>query len=75
MVGRPCNLDNDRAIFNRTDQITIVGRQKNGRHTDRPKKDLIFTPPHFKKRKKEKKPTLNFLSRFLPHASFSTFAG
>ena len=29
-----------------------IGRLQNGRHTDRPKKDLIFTPPHFKKKKR-----------------------
>lgn len=28
-----------------------IDRLQNGRHTDRPKKDLIFAPPHFKKKK------------------------
>lgn len=44
-----------------------------GRHSIQRKKDLIFAPPHLKKRKKEL-PALNFLSRFLSIASFSTFA-
>lgn len=48
-------------------------RHKNRRHSIRPLKDLIFAPPHFEKRKKEL-PPLNFLSRFLSSASFSTFA-
>jgi len=43
------------------------------RHAIQRKKDLIFAPPHFKKEKKEL-PPLNFLSRFLSSASFSTFA-
>lgn len=27
-----------------------IDRLRNGRHTDRPMKDLIFAPPHFKKK-------------------------
>ncbi|HET6244807.1 MAG: hypothetical protein H0V01_10630 [Bacteroidetes bacterium] len=53
--------------------MTLTGRQRNGRHASRPEKDLIFAPPHFKKEKKGL-PPLNFLSRFLSTASFSTFA-
>jgi len=57
--------------------MKLTSRHKNGRHASRPEKDLIFAPPHFLKRTKNKKelPPLNFLSRFLCHASFSTFAG
>ncbi|WKZ76160.1 MAG: hypothetical protein QY303_04525 [Vicingaceae bacterium] len=56
--------------------IQLIGRPRNGRHASRPKKDLIFAPPHFLKRKKDKKelPPLNFLSWFLSSASSSTFA-
>jgi len=51
----------------------LYSRQKNWQHASRPEKDLFFAPPHFKKEKKEM-PPLNFLSRFLSSASFSTFA-
>ena len=54
---------------------THYDRQVFGRHASRPKKDLIFAPPHDKKIKKENgQPPLNFLSGFLCLASFSTFA-
>ncbi|PJA05421.1 MAG: hypothetical protein COX71_06810 [Flavobacteriales bacterium CG_4_10_14_0_2_um_filter_35_18] len=56
--------------------MKLTSRHRNGRHASRPEKDLIFAPPHFLKRTKNKKelPPLNFLSRFLSSPSFSTFA-
>jgi hypothetical protein len=54
--------------------MTFTSRHRNGRHSSRPEKDLIFAPPHFLKGTKNKLPTLNFSSRFLSNASFSTFA-
>lgn len=54
--------------------MELTSRHRNGRHTSRPKKDLIFAPPHFLKGTKDRLLTLNFLSRFLSHAPFSTFA-
>jgi hypothetical protein len=53
--------------------MKFTRRHRNGRHIFRHEKDLFFPPTHFLKRKKET-PTLNFLSRFLSSASFSTFA-
>lgn len=53
--------------------LIFDSRHINRQHSSRPLKDLIFAPPHFEKIKKEL-PTLNFLSRFLSSASFSTFA-
>jgi len=56
--------------------MKLTSIHRNGRHASRPEKDLIFAPPHFLKRTKNKKelPPLNFLSRFLSSPSFSTFA-
>lgn len=54
---------------------TLYDRQVFWRQASRPKQDLIFSPPHDKKIKKEKgQPYINFLSWFLCPASFSTFA-
>lgn len=53
--------------------MEFTTRQIQRRHSNRPLRDLIFAPPHCEKREKEL-PTLNFLSRFLSSASFSTFA-
>jgi hypothetical protein len=50
--------------------LIFDSRQKNGQHSSRTKKDLIFRPPHFEKRKEEL-PTLNFLTRFLSDPLFA----
>ena len=53
--------------------MALTSRHRNRRHSSRPEKDLIFAPPHLK-RTKNKLPSLNFSSRFLPYPAFSTFA-
>jgi hypothetical protein len=54
--------------------MKLISGHQNGRHASRPK-DLIFAPTHFLKMEKQNKISpLNFLSRFLSPASFSTFA-
>jgi hypothetical protein len=42
------------------------GRQKNWRHADRPKKDLIFAPPHLKRGKKKQSYPQFFVTVLVP---------
>ncbi|MGE0562281.1 MAG: hypothetical protein AB7O47_10720 [Flavobacteriales bacterium] len=76
MVLRQCKMINFDQKMTKNAVMKLMSRHRNGRHASRPEKDLIFAPSHFLKRTKNKKelPPLNFLSRFLSNASFSTFA-
>ena len=74
MVKRWCKMTNFDQKITDIAVMILTSRHRNGRHTSRPKKDLIFAPPHFFIGTKDKLPTLNFSSRFLPYPAFSTFA-
>lgn len=74
MVKRQYKMNNFDQTITEISVMKLTSRHRNGRHSSRPEKDLIFAPPHFLKGTKNKLPTLNFSSRFLPYPAFSTFA-
>ena len=74
MVKRQCKMNNFDQTITEIAVMKLTSRHRSEQHSNRPEKDLIFALPHFLKGTKNKLPTLNFSSRFLSNASFSTFA-